>query len=125
KGLRVGVDSAGVVGDDDRAVGTRKVSVAVKWSSVALLTGGGGSGGGGQDDDVGGGGHSRSSSTFQSQGGVSMSSSPDGGAAERLRASSGASWKGGLETAAVGVKPKSLPIHLGKLSLSAEAGMEG
>ncbi|CAN0193289.1 unnamed protein product [Ectocarpus sp. 12 AP-2014] len=125
KGLRVGVGSAGVVGDDDRTVGTRKVSVAVKWSSVALLTGGGGSDGGGQDDDVGGGGHSRSSSTSQSQGGVSMSSSPECDAAEQLRASSGASWKGGLETAAVGVKRKSLPIHLGKLSLSAEAGMEG
>lgn len=54
-----------------------------------------------------------------------MSSSPDSDAAERLRAFSGASWKGGLETARVGVKRKCLPIHLGKLSLSAEAGMEG
>ncbi|CAM9796483.1 unnamed protein product, partial [Ectocarpus sp. 8 AP-2014] len=125
KGLRVGVDSAGLAGDDDRAVGTRRVSVAVKWSSVALLTGGEGSDCGGQDDDVGRGGHSRSSSTSQSQGGVSMSSSPDSDAAERLRAFSRALWKGGLGTAGIGVKRKCLPIHLGKLSLSAEAGMEG
>lgn len=101
-----------------------QVSVAVKWSSVALLAGGGGDGGG-QTDDVGGGGHSRTSSASLSSGGGSMSSSPDFDAAERLRGASGASWKGGLGTAGVGVKRKCLPIHLGRLSLSAEAGVEG
>ncbi|CAM9939479.1 unnamed protein product, partial [Ectocarpus fasciculatus] len=123
KGLRVGVNTAGVA-NDDRAVDKRKVSVAVRWSSVALLAGGGGcDGGSGQDDDFGG--HSRSSSTSQSSVGVSMSSSPDRDAAECLRAFSRASWKGGLGTVGVGVKRKCLPIHLGRLSLSAEAGVEG
>lgn len=129
-----------------------QVSLALKWSSVVLMTagcggagagggsdgggsGGGGSGGGDSDHGDGDrGSHSRASfSGSVPAGGPSISSPPPRGGDAGGRASSG-ECGGGSENAGagdgvgdgVGVgQPMCLPVHLGRLSCSAEAELDG
>lgn len=107
-----------------------QVSVAVKWSSVVLAAGGGGGDARYDDGDNDGGDRSRNASSASlSTGDASSSSPPDRDAAGRRAAFSGMRLfsgvrEGGLETAGVGAKRKCLPIHFGRLSCSAEAGVK-
>ncbi|CAM9609383.1 unnamed protein product, partial [Scytosiphon promiscuus] len=118
KDVRVGMDVVAPVGDGDRAAGgdagATKVSASVKWSSVVLKGDGSGT-----------------TFVYGKPGGAAKSSPPDGDrkasgatpvALHGMRAFSGV-WGDGSEAAGVGAKRSCLPIHLGRLSCSAEAGI--
>lgn len=106
-----------------------QVSVAVKWSSVVLAAGGGGDGGDGRDDGGGGGDHSNSASSASLPTGDAQTSCPRDRAPSGRRAAFSRMQRlsgvmGGGPNAGVVTKRRCLPIHLGRLSCSAEAGMK-
>lgn len=114
-----------------------QLKVALKWSSAVLVTGGGGvSDGRDDDDDDDGNGGDHSHSRTPSSGSLSArdlstsSPPPHGDTASRRRAAMGdvrafsGERGGGRERGDIGAKRGCLPIHLGRLSLSAETELE-
>lgn len=116
-----------------------QASVALRWSSVVLVAGAGDvvGGGYGDDSDDGGdggeiGGHSRTASSGSISSGDGSTPSPRraAGAGRWQTATLGGTpaaavseeWGGGGETATgAAAKRRCLPVHLGRLSCSAEA----
>lgn len=113
------------------------MSASIKWSSVVLVTDGGGEirDGEEQENDNGGSSpvgrnHSSNAVTNTEPGGVPESSPADGdhkapGPLGGMRAFSGVCGDGSEAAAGVRARRGCLPIHLGRLSCSTEAGIGG